>query len=66
MARVIEIFEYKFLCKKLLPIVRPGTQSRRLTYLDDAINFCFRDWKSNKYKYYSISNKKNLQNIEFA
>ena len=44
--------------KKPLPIVKPGTQSRRFTHIDDTVMVCYKAWKKNKCKYYSISNKK--------
>ena len=58
MATVIGIFEDKYIKKKPLPIVRPGTQSRRFTHIDDTILVCYKAWKKNRCKYYSISNKK--------
>jgi UDP-glucose 4-epimerase len=41
MATVIGIFEDHYLKKKPLPVVRPGTQSRRFTHIDDTINTVF-------------------------
>ena len=58
MATVIGIFEDKYIKKKPLPIVRPGTQSRRFTHIDDTVMVCYKAWKKNRCKYYSISNKK--------
>ena len=58
MATVIGIFEDHYLKKKPLPVVKPGTQSRRFTHIDDTIQICLDAWKKNKCKYYSISNKK--------
>ena len=58
MATVIGIFEDHYLQNKPLPIVKPGTQSRRFTHIDDTVGVCFYAWKRNKCKYYSISNKK--------
>ena len=66
MATVIGIFEEKFLNKKPLPVVRPGTQSRRFTHVDDTINVCFQAWKNNKCKHYSISHKKSYTILEVA
>ena len=45
MATVIGIFEDHYLRKKPLSIVRPGTQSRRFTHIDDTIDVCFKAWK---------------------
>ena len=44
--------------KKPLPIVKPGTQSRRFTHINDTINICYLAWKRNLCRHYSISNKK--------
>ena len=66
MATVIGIFEEHFKKKKPLPVVRPGTQSRRFTHIHDTIKVCYDAWKSNKNKYYSISNKKSYTIKEVA
>ncbi len=58
MATVIGIFERHFKKKKPLPVVRPGTQTRRFTHIDDTIGACYYAWKRNKCRHYSISNKK--------
>ncbi len=58
MATVIGIFEDCFKRKRALPVVRPGTQSRRFTHIDDTIKVCFKAWKKNKCLHYSIYNKK--------
>ncbi len=58
MATVIGIFEDNYIRQKPLPIVRPGTQSRRFTHIDDTIMICYNAWKKNRCKHYSISNRK--------
>tara|TARA_Y100000816_G_C26036058_1_gene542485 strand:+ start:142 stop:1023 length:882 start_codon:yes stop_codon:yes gene_type:complete len=58
MATVIGIFEDHYKRKIPLPVVRPGTQSRRFTHISDTIEVCYKAWKNNKCAYYSISNKK--------
>ena len=58
MATVIGIFEQCFLNKKPLTVVKPGSQSRRFTHINDTIKICIKAWKKNKCQYYSISNKK--------
>ena len=60
MATVIGIFEDYYLKKKPLPVVMPGSQSRRFTHIDDTIKVCYEAWKKNKNRYYSITNKKNF------
>jgi len=66
MATVIGIFENQF--KKGIPltVVRPGTQSRRFTHIDDTVNVCYLAWKNNKCRHYSISNKKSYTILEVA
>ncbi len=57
MATVIGIFENCFKNNKPLPIVKPGSQTRRFTHIDDTIRICFLAWKKNKCQHYSISHK---------
>ena len=58
MSTVIGIFEDYYKKGKPLPVVKPGTQSRRFTHIDDTIDICYYAWKKSKCKHYSISNKK--------
>ena len=58
MATVIGIFEHQYKNNKPLTIVKPGTQSRRFTHVDDTVWACYYAWKKNKCRHYSISNKK--------
>ena len=66
MATVIGIFEDCFIKKKALPVVKPGTQSRRFTHIEDTVKVCFKAWKANKCRYYSISNNTSLTILEVA
>ena len=66
MATVIGIFEYHYKRNKPLPVVQPGTQSRRFTHIDDTIKVCFQAWQKNKCRHYSITNKKSYTIIETA
>ena len=45
MATVIGIFEDCYLKKKSLPVVKPGTQTRRFTHIDDTVDVCYKAWK---------------------
>ena len=45
MATVIGIFENHYRMKKSLPIVRPGTQTRRFTHISDTVETCYIAWK---------------------
>ena len=58
MATVIGIFENCYKKNLPLPVVKPGTQSRRFTHITDTVNICYLAWKRNLCRHYSISNKK--------
>jgi UDP-glucose 4-epimerase len=66
MATVVGIFEDHFNRGKKLPVVRPGTQSRRFTHVYDTIGACVYAWKKNKCKHYSIASKQSLSIIKLA
>ena len=66
MATVIGIFEDCYKKKKLLPIVKPGSQSRRFTHIDDTVNICYQAWKKNLSRHYSISHKKSYTILQVA
>jgi len=66
MATVIGIFEECYKKNKPLPIVRPGTQSRAFTHVHDTIKICYKAWKANKNRHYSISSKKSYSIIQVA
>ena len=66
MATVIGIFEDSYIKGKPLPVVKPGSQSRRFTHINDTIDVCYEAWKKNKNRYYSIANKKNYTILEVA
>ena len=66
MATVIGIFEDLYKNNKPLTIVRPGTQSRRFTHINDTIEVWFQAWKKNNCNHYSISNKKSYTIMEVA
>ena len=66
MSTVIGIFENHYLKKKSLPVVKPGSQSRRFTHIDDTIDVCIKAWKKNECKYYGISNKESYTILQVA
>ena len=66
MATVIGIFEDHYKKNKPLPIVKPGSQSRRFTHIKDTVEVCYEAWKKDKCRHYSISNKKSYSIIEVA
>ena len=66
MATVVGIFEEQYKKKTPLTVVKPGTQTRRFTHIDDTINTCIEAWKRNKCLHYSISHKKSYSIKDLA
>ena len=66
MSTVIGIFEDQFKKKIPLTVVKPGSQSRRFTHVNDTVEACYYAWKKNQCKHYSISNRKSYTIIEVA
>ena len=66
MATVIGIFEDHYNSKKPLPIVRPGNQTRRFTHIFDTVEICYKAWKNNLCRHYSIANHKSYSIIQVA
>ena len=66
MATVIGIFEEQYRKKKPLTVVKPGTQTRRFTHINDTVEACYKAWKKNKCRHYSIANKKSYSILQVA
>jgi len=66
MATVIGIFEDQYKKNKPLTVVKPGTQTRRFTHINDTVVTCYYAWKQNKCRHYSISNRKSYSIIQVA
>jgi len=66
MSTVIGIFEEAYKNKKPLPVVKPGSQSRRFTHIDDTIEVCYLAWKKNLSRHYSISSKESFSIVSVA
>ena len=66
MSTVIGIFEDQYSKNKPLTVVKPGTQSRRFTHINDTVEICYIAWKKNLCRHYSISNKYSYSIIEVA
>ena len=66
MSTVIGIFEKCIETDKPLTVVKPGTQSRRFTHVDDAVDVCYNAWKLDKCRHYSISHQKTYKIIQVA
>ena len=46
--------------------MKPGSQSRRFTHIEDTIQICYQAWKNGGCKYYSITNKKSYSILDVA
>ncbi len=66
MATVIGIFENQYLHNKPLTVVKPGSQTRRFTHINDTVQICYEAFKKNKCKYYSISSINSYSILEVA
>jgi len=66
MATVVGIFENHFKNKKPLPIVNPGTQTRKFTHVQDTVSACLIAWKKNKRAHYSIASPKSFSINQLA
>ena len=66
MATVIGIFEHCYKLKKPLPVVKPGTQTRRFTHIQDTVEVCYLAWKKDLCRHYSIANHKSYSLIDVA
>ena len=66
MSTVIGIFEDHYKKGKALPVVKPGSQTRRFTHIFDTVNICYVAWKKNLCRHYSISNTKSYSIIDVA
>jgi UDP-glucose 4-epimerase len=66
MSAVIGIFETLFKKKKPLTIVRPGTQKRDFTHIDDIINGCYVAFIRGRQGEYMLCSKKQYTILEIA
>ena len=66
MSTVIGVFERQFNTGRPLTVVKPGTQSRQFTHIDDTIDVCIEAWKNRRCKHYSVYAKEIYSIIEVA
>jgi UDP-glucose 4-epimerase len=66
MATVIGIFENCFKKNKPLPVVKPGSQTRRFTHINDTVEICYLAWKKNLCRHYSIAHHKSYSILDVA
>ena len=66
MSAVIGIFEELYRKKKPLTIVRPGSQRRDFTHIDDIVRGCVLAWKKGNQNEYMLGTKKTYTILEIA
>ena len=66
MAAVIGIFETQYLKKQPLTIVKPGTQKRDFTHIDDIVRGCYLAWKKGKNNEYMLCTNKSYSLIDIV
>ena len=66
MSAVIGIFEEQYKRKKPLSVVKPGTQKRDFTHIDDIVRGCYLAWKKGKQNHYMLGTHKSHSILEIA
>jgi UDP-glucose 4-epimerase len=66
MSAVIGIFETQYRMKKPLTVVKPGTQKRDFTHIDDIVYGCYLAWKKGNQNEYMLGTKKTYTILEIA
>jgi len=66
MATIIGIFETQYSSKKLLTIVKPGSQKRDFTHIDDIIEGCYLAMNKGKNDEYMLSSNKTYSILQIA
>ena len=66
MSAIIGIFESQFKKKKPLTIVKPGSQRRDFTHVDDIVRGCYLAWTKGKQKEYMLCTRKTYSILEIA
>ena len=66
MSAVIGIFETQYKSKKPLTVVKPGTQKRDFTHIDDIVRGCYLAWKKGRQSEYLLGTQKQYSIVEIA
>ena len=66
MSAVIGIFETQYKRKEPLTIVKPGTQRRDFTHIDDIVRGCYLAWKRGRQNEYMLGTKKSYSVNQIA
>ena len=66
MSAVIGIFETQYKRKEPLTVVKPGTQRRDFTHIDDIVRGCYLAWKKGNQNEYMLGTKKSYSVNQIA
>ena len=66
MSAVIGIFETQYKKKQPLTVVKPGTQRRDFTHIDDIVRGCYLAWKKGNQNEYMLGTKKSYSVNQIA
>ncbi len=66
MAAVVGIFENCYEKGQPMPVVKPGSQTRKFTHVKDTVKICYQAWKKNLNRHYSISSQKEFSIFKLA
>ena len=66
MSAVIGIFEQQYKKGHPLTVVKPGTQRRDFTHIDDIVKGCYLAWKKGKQNHYMLGTHKTYSILDIA
>ena len=66
MSAVIGIFEDQYKKRKSLTVVKPGSQKRDFTHIDDIVRGCYLAWKKGRQNEYMLGTKKQYSILDIA
>ena len=66
MSAVIGIFQTQYKNDKPLTVVKPGTQKRDFTHINDIVNGCYLAWRKGKQNEYMLGTRKQYSILEIA
>ena len=66
MSAVIGIFETQFKKGRPLTVVKPGSQRRDFTHINDIVRGCYLAWKKGRQSEYMLGTKKQFSILEIA
>ena len=66
MSAVVGIFEKQYVDKKFLTVVKPGTQTRNFTHVNDTVDCILKAFKDTKNSHYAVFNKKFISILNLA